>query len=54
MSIVDQGGSCRIGVLADLAMLPAPSAITDRLGVELALLTPARPPKRPAARKRKA
>jgi len=54
ISIVNQGESCQVGVLADLAMLPEPAAITDRLGVELALLAPARPPKRPAARKRKA
>lgn len=53
MSIVDQGEGCRIGVLADLAMLPDPSAITDRLGVELALLAPAKPQGQRRARKRK-
>lgn len=54
ISIVNQDESCQVGVLADVAMLPEPAAITDRLGVELALLAPARPPKRQAARKRKA
>lgn len=46
ISIVNQGESYQVGVLADVAMLPAPSIITDRLGVELALLAPPRAPKR--------
>jgi hypothetical protein len=45
ISIVNQGESYQIGVLADVAMLPEPAIITDRLGAELAILTPARAPK---------
>lgn len=46
ISIVNQGECYQVGVLADVAMLPAPSIITDRLDAELALLAPARAPKR--------